>query len=268
MERTSHDSGRSHLGSTARLLGSIASVTFLASGCATEAGDDAGSWVVVKPSATTIGSLAIGDFNGDGKDDVFHASGSTWQYIPGGPPPSGGSWGLWQTLRASTDLVGVLGFGRFETSDNVTDVFRADGTNLKYSKNGTGNWVNLSSSGRPRSAMAFPDLDGDGFADVFYSGNGVWEYRSRGQGPWVRLLSSDTAVDLLRFGRINGDAFDDIVMAHGDGEYPSEWRFFGGGVSPLGPAKLLAVSGYAMWRLKFADMDGDGKADALMSNCL
>ena len=107
--------------------------------------------------------IAIGDFNGDGADDVF-----TDRWVPG--------YGRWyyRNLAANrrvalrygvSEMVGDLRFADFE-ADGRTDVMRKLGSRWQYVDNGSGSWRTLGSSSRPLSATRIVDLNLNGHHDI------------------------------------------------------------------------------------------------------
>src|SRR5262249_27031392 len=73
--------------------------------------------------------LATGDFDGDGRTDVFVANGTAWFISRGGVRP-------WEFLHASTKRTEELGFADID-NDGITDVlYRDSNGNLGYLKSG------------------------------------------------------------------------------------------------------------------------------------
>ena len=79
-----------------------------------------GSWRRINTSSYRLPDLAFGDFTGDGRTDVFRASGTAWFISEGGT-------GSWRQINTSSLRLPDLAFGDF-TGDGNTDVFRASGT--------------------------------------------------------------------------------------------------------------------------------------------
>src|SRR5262249_14517008 len=111
----------------------------------------------------------FGDFDGDGKTDVFvsgagNAQGSQWMFSPGGAGP-------FQNLAFGPGTRPE--FGDFD-GDKKTDVFFAtpipgapDGAHQwKFSSGGARNFQNLA-IGPSHKNLRFGDFDGDGKTDVF-----------------------------------------------------------------------------------------------------
>ena len=78
----------------------------------------------------TAGELAVGDFNGDGRDDVFQSVGTLWVFSPSGSRE-------WTVLNDSTVRLASLALGDFD-GDGKTDVFTQSGDQWLVSSGGTG----------------------------------------------------------------------------------------------------------------------------------
>jgi len=70
-------------------------------------------------SANPTLRLGVGDFDGDGKDDLFLATGAAWYYAPAGQAE-------WRFLSAQTDKIDTLRFGDFDGGGR-TDAFTQHG---------------------------------------------------------------------------------------------------------------------------------------------
>ncbi len=86
----------------------------------------AGSEQFEVPNPTT--HLGVGDFDGDGRDDLFLATGAAWYFAPAGNAE-------WRFLNAQTDGIGSLLFGDFD-ADGRTDVFTQHGSHWDVSWGG------------------------------------------------------------------------------------------------------------------------------------
>ena len=125
----------------------------------------------------TSGGLAVGDFDGDGRDDVFLANGTGWWYSSAGLTE-------WRFLRASSLMVGSLRFGRFD-DDLKTDVLFTEG------RSGSSRRV-VSARQSARAAYAglafsnsiFGDFDGNGRTDLLYILGSQWYLSPDLAGTW------------------------------------------------------------------------------------
>lgn len=254
-----------------------------------------GSWQDLRPYTFDVSEVGFGDFDGDGRADVFRATGHRFYYSPGGTEPfvrgaqaslhwtgarlgdfdgdgrtdvfsvadgqwrfSSGATGNWQSLNTSTVPLSELRFGDFD-GDGKTDVFRTDGTRWYYSSAGVSAWRPLATSGLAVSSMGFGDFDGDGKTDVFALVGDRWQYSAGGAAGWAPLAVSDTPVSALRFGDLNGDGRTDVFRTAG-----GQWYFSSGGRSSWQP---LASSGCPLSSLELADLTGDGRADVFTGRC-
>ena len=254
-----------------------------------------GSWQDLRPYTLDVSEVGFGDFDGDGRTDVFRATGHRFYYSPGGSEPfvrgaqsnltrhgarfgdfdgdgrtdvfsvddgqwrfSSGATGSWQALSSSSVPLTDLRFGDFD-GDGRTDVFRADGTRWYYSSAGVSAWRPLATSGLEVGSMGFGDFDGDGRTDVFALVGDRWQYSAGGAAGWAPLALSDTPVSALRFGDLDGDGRTDVFRTTG-----GQWYYSSGGRTTLTP---LASSGCPLSSLELADLTGDGRADVFTGRC-
>lgn len=213
--------------------------------------DGTSGWIELNNSSIKVADLAFGDFNGDGKADVFRADGSKWQVSYGGTEK-------WEELTNSSLGIDDIAFGDFN-GDGVTDVFRATGSVWKYCSGGNGKWVRLNTSNITLPNFAFGDFDGDGVTDVFRADGNNWHISYGGREDWDTLSgSSSLLVSDLAFADFDGDGDTDIFNATG-----SNWR-----VSDKFPGKWrkLISSTYTLDDLGFGDFNGDGKTDVFRAN--
>jgi VCBS repeat protein len=189
---------------------------------------------------------AVGDFDGDGRDDVFLATGTAWYYSSAGQTE-------WRFLKESTAYVPQLGFGHFD-DDNTTDVFEQDGGNWYYSPGGKGERVLLGSSSIPITEYRFGDFNGDGKTDVFRADGTRWWVSWSGRSPWTQLNASGYRVANLRFGDFDGDGATDVfAIANG------WWSWSRSGQSAW--MKLNDQLATDLSSLQFGDFDGDRVTD-------
>ncbi|MFC0622577.1 FG-GAP-like repeat-containing protein [Kribbella deserti] len=254
-----------------------------------------GNWQDLRPYTFDVSELGFGDFNGDGKTDVFRATGHRFYYSPGGTGPfvagalsnvtragtrfgdfdgdgrtdvfsvageqwrfSSGATGNWQALNTSSVPLADLRFGDFD-GDGKTDVFRTDGTRWYYSSAGTSAWRPLATARLDVGWMGFGDFDGDGRTDVFALVGDRWQYSAGGAGNWTPLATSGAPVSALRFGDLDGDGRTDVFRTSG-----TQWFYSSGGRVSWAP---LASATCPLGSLELADLTGDGRADVFAGRC-
>lgn len=219
--------------------------------------------------------LRFGDFDGDGKTDVFTtvplANGThQWMFSSGGTKPFQNLrvgprleeliFGSDGEYRGDSSLKGVL--RQDFNGDGKTDIFTirpyvGDTYQWMVSFGGVGEFQNLATG--YGTGIMFGDFDGDGRTDVFswVPGETPVQYRfwSGGVGAPQNLTKGPVPVG---FGDFDGDGKTDVFVIGrflGDG-VGSQWLFSPGGVDAFqnlarGPGTLPA----------FGDFDGDRKSD-------
>jgi hypothetical protein len=207
-------------------------------------------------------SLAVGDFDGDGDDDLFLATGNTWFYSPAGARE-------WRFLNAAPDTVDQLLFGNFD-GDGRTDVVAMRNGQLVVSWGGISAFDVLNYGPLPCSSMsdmAVGDFDGDGHPDIFCADGTTWWVSFGGNTAFVPIQTSSFRVANLGFGDFNGDGTTDVIGVVGYGNsnyYQASFspRSMPGslfsGWTPLQPALTNSVASFMI-----ADFNGDGIADIL-----
>ena len=193
--------------------------------------------------------IATGDFDGDGRQDVFLANGTAWFYSSGGITE-------WRFLRANTTRLSALRFGDFD-GDGRTDVFTQSGTRWLYSPGGRRAWTPLAQipiGFYPLASYRFGDFDGDGRTDLMRADGRYWYVSWSGRADWQILKKSGYQVDAIRLGDFDGNGATDVFSLTG-----GHWSWASGGSGPwtkLNDQLTTAVSG-----LVFADFDGNGRTD-------
>lgn len=191
-----------------------------------------------------MGDLGVGDFDGDGIDDVFVGTGTDWYYSSGGQSE-------WRFLNRMHEPASALLFGDFD-GDGRTDIVALHGTNVDISWGGTSPWETINATSWAISDLAVGDFDGDGLADLFLATGQEWLYAPGGK-KWLPLASSSYRTKQLRFGDFTHAGRTQALRVH-DGQ----WLVAGLGVAwkNIGSASASSMDG-----LVVGDFDGDGLAD-------
>jgi hypothetical protein len=194
--------------------------------------------------------LGVGDFDGDGAQDLFLATGAAWYYAPQGSAE-------WRFLSAKTDPMGTLLFGDFD-GDGRTDVVGMDGNTLKISWGGVSDWEFLNTVNAPITDLAVGKFGnhaaGDRRDDIFWADGVQWHISSGGTGPFTAVNPSSFRVKDVRFGDFDGNGTTDVL-----GIVAGKWMVSFSATSIwIGLPKSLSST---LDGVVVADFDGDGRAD-------
>jgi FG-GAP-like repeat len=218
---------------------------------ATDGGEGRVAIVNNQFATDTSWSLAVGDFDRDGRDDLFQATGAAWYYSSGGVT----EWRLLQAGRRET--IDRLRFGDFD-GDGDTDVFTAVDGEWLISRGGTTSWEHLKTSPFRVGDLRFGDFDGDGRTDAFRTDGSHWYYYPGATGDRQGLADSAYTVEELRFGNFDGNNRTDVF-----GIENGEWAVSHDG--DTGWQRLNAKLTSDLDSLVFGDFDGDGRTDIAQS---
>ena len=161
---------------------------------------------------TVTARYGVCDIDGDGKDDLFLATGVSWWYSSAGRMH-------WTHLKDETALLDRVGLGDFD-GDGRCDVFGANPSARQWqiSSGGSGAWNALPGTyDIPFEELAFGDFNGDGVTDVFHRApdGGQWSAISPGIYDWKALQSSSFPLSELRFGHFTNDRITDVIAVQG-----------------------------------------------------
>ncbi len=180
--------------------------------------------------------LRVGDFNGDGYQDVLarDSAGALWLYPRNGKGDwsprvqVGSGWNVFDTIIAAGDFSG----------DGHPDVLARDGSGglWLYPSNGTGDWLPRVQVGSGwnvfTSIVGVGDFDGDGHPDVMAcdAAGIMWLYPGDGHGGWAPRVKIGAGWNIfstiLGSGDFNGDGHPDVLARDSSGDL---WLYPGNG---------------------------------------
>jgi len=209
----------------------------------------------------TFGQYGVCDFDGDGVDDLFLATGASWWFSSFGEFH-------WSYLGPKNDRLENLRFGYFD-GDNRCDVL-AEETNGRWviSSGGTGEWKPLGNFGVPLKEVQFGRFDPrvrDHRKNVTLQTTHAFRRRNDGQWfvtplsrpNWQAVQSSSFPLKQLRFGDFTGDGVTDVLAVEG-----GRWAISESATGPW--RRLNANLGDAVENLYIANMDADDNIDDLL----
>ena len=158
----------------------------------------------------------VGDFNNDGKQDMFarDSNGDLWMYSRNGT----GGWLPRVLVGTGWWFTAIFAAGDF-TGDGNVDVFAREpsGQLWLYPGDGKGSWlpkIRAGSGWQSFSALFSPgDFSGDGKPDVLArdAGGGLWLYPSDGKGGWLQWKQI-------------GSGWQDFVSVFGAGDFTRDGK--------------------------------------------
>ncbi|HEY6560799.1 MAG TPA: FG-GAP-like repeat-containing protein [Polyangiaceae bacterium] len=220
-----------------------------------------------------MSELAVGDFDGDGTEDVFVGTGASWYFSSGGKNE-------WRFLNRMPEHARALRFGDFD-GDRRTDVVALHGTRIDISWAGSSAWHTLNTTSLSVEDLAVGDFDADGLSDLFATTGSEWLFAPAGL-VWQHFATSTQRAPSLKFGDFTGDQRTDVLASSqgawmivaGVGQSFAFWSapagpslsafvvadFNGDGISdlagPIGGAWAFASGGRGGWTLLRATHDG------------
>jgi hypothetical protein len=212
------------------------------------------SWLSVEgnefESPNPTDRLGVGDFDGDGKQDTFLATGTAWYYAPGGQAE-------WRYLRNSGAKLDELLLGDFD-GDGRTDVLTQSGREWRVSWGGISRPERINAQDGQISDYHVGDFNGDGRDDVFYANGYQWFLSLGGAAPLTPFAQAGHRTSDLRFGDFNGDGKTDIF-----GVVDGDWKVVYGGEYYW--TRLRSALTDKVKDLVVADFNSDGRADVASS---
>ena len=242
-----------------------------------ESGGGAGGGGAGPSGAQFAMSHALGDLNGDGRDDVLlrHTDGR-WHYYPmNGPEFLAGQRGA-AALTSNPDWqFAAIGDLNGDGKDDVLLRRVTDGRWYYYPMNGRRHLADQRGGANIISDLNWQlagigDLNGDGRDDVLLRHtDGRWLYYPMNGREYIAgrrataNLTRDLNWQVAGIGDLNGDGRDDVLLRHTDGR----WHYY-----PMnGPEFLAGQRGAAAltsnpdWQFAaIGDLNGDGKDDVLL----
>lgn len=195
----------------------------------------------------------FGDFDGDGKTDIFKLEEDAIYTIP----LDAGVHGLnsdWNLIMSTGFPLNSMRFG-FYDNDNKTDIIRQGGNNL-YFNSGITSGLNLQWTLQANlSEFQDADLDGNGVTDLFVSDAIVWKAHYNLSSSLPIITTSTTPVSNLKVGRFDANATSDILIVNG-----FSFKYSAGGNTN---SILLQLSSFTSSELMVADIDGDNISDII-----
>ena len=160
------------------------------------------------------GKYGVGDFDGDGIDDLFLATGRTWWFSCFGEFP-------WSYLSLRNERLNQLRLGYFD-ADLRCDLLTESGGEWVISSGGTGAWVSLGSFGVPLAEVVFgrfdpnirdhrPEATRQTTHAFRRARDGQWFVTPLAAPDWRPVQRSSFPLSKLRFGDFTGDGVTDVL---------------------------------------------------------
>lgn len=220
----------------------------------------------------TMNDVLLGDFDGDGRADVFanqiNTEQSGWFISYGGTSPF-----IW--TNKYQNHASELMVGNFD-NDNTSDI-ALPGSGYDYARTwmvsyaAKTEWTQLNTSYSSKEMTLLGDFNADNVDDIFYPVDGFegpgWYVMYGGTQGWVKVNNSSSTINQLIIGDFDGNGYDDVLSSTSEGwdgpgcyvkyNYTGEW------ITNPGEWKKINNYVFEMKNLRIGDFDGDGKDDLL-----
>ncbi len=164
--------------------------------------------------------LGVGDFDGDGHDDLFLATGAGWYYSPAGVRE-------WRFLSNHTEHLSDLLFGDFD-GDGRTDVVKKTALQWFISWGGLSDWEllnNLDNSTDGIGQYTVGHFVSPQSTDLFHATGRIWLVSAGGKAAFNQINTSGYRIADLRFGDFDGDGKPDVAQGtHFSSGGRSHWK--------------------------------------------
>lgn len=199
----------------------------------------------------------FGDYDGDGKTDIFKLENNKLFVLP----YDAGNTGInttWSYINYTSHPMSDLRFGFFN-GDNLTDMIVKGSPNiLNASWGANSSWSSPLNTGYQMSNFHLKDMDGNGITDLFLAAGGTWQASYNINSNWSYLNSSVYNTNEVKMGRFNANAKYDVFRGNGTSwlvsyEGTSSWTY-------------LNSSGHFTGELDVEDFNGDNISDVFLPN--
>jgi hypothetical protein len=209
----------------------------------------------------TYGQYGMCDFDGDGIDDLFLATGVSWWFSGGGEFP-------WRFLARRNERLKDVRFGYFD-GDNRCDVLVESNGAWVISSGGTGQWHTFTQVHAPWDQVAFgrfdlnqrdhrPGVTRPTTHAFWRTPNGQWKV-AKLTGPdqgWKDVAKSSFPMNALRFGDFDGDGVTDVLAVEN-----GHWAISSGAAGSW--RRINTTVGEPVSGLFIADINNNNKDDLI-----
>lgn len=210
-----------------------------------------------------FGQYNVCDFDGDGVDDLFLATGVSWWFSSFGEFQ-------WSFLRRDDANPKKLRFGYFDGDSKCDVLMETLPGNWFISSAGSADWRALGDFGHPLSEVQFgrfdpnvrdhrPGVTRQTTHAFWRRADGHWFVKPLAdpRGPWKAIGSSSFPLDQLRFGDFNGDGVTDVLAVEN-----GRWAISESGTGQW--HQLNTNLNDPVQNLYIANMDADDNIDDLL----